>query len=219
MRSECIQRPQQRIMDVRRNRANIPTRIMQKTIPILFLFALIASSCGAEQSLNQKLFNPHLWTHVETVTGDLNADGNADETLLLEERQAPASSEDTISFPRRRVLVTLSRTGAQPRLISDSTCLPERGTLGIREYVMPSIRDGMLYITVEGGSNADSYSRLYTFRLEQDQLILIGFDARSRNTETSYNILTGAYIQNGRKAIRKIHKEYTLQNYCHSDIE
>ena len=192
---------------------------MQNIFPILLLFAIIASSCDGEQPSDQNLFDPHLWKHVETAKGDLNADGNADEILLFQERQVMASSENGIAFERRRILVILSRDSGQPRIISDSTCLPERGTLGIREYVMPSIRDGKLYITVEGGSNAESFSKLYTFRLDQDRLILIGFDARIGITDISYNLLTGAYVENGQKLDRNTGKQYTLTNYCHSDFE
>jgi hypothetical protein len=159
-------------------------------------------------------FIPHGYVWFDTVFGDLNKDGVADCVLIIKGTDTNMVVEDErngkeVDRNRRGLVVLLNKNGSYEQVVKNYNCFSSENEDG-GIYYFPElsieINDGKLFVQYSHGRYG--YWK-YTFRFQNSDMELIGYDASENfgpivNRETSINYLT-------RKKIVKVNTNENAQ--------
>ena len=159
-----------------------------------------------------KGFVPDAWRLEHTVRGDLNGDSSDDLAIVLRKPYNPpartSKSDAGAPFdPMQRVLVIAlhdSSNGRYRLAHQDHAIIPDRFSGNVEDYLAGpdplEISKGVLRLRLDVFLSAGGWetsSRTFSFRLQDDKFVLIGFDRQiihrgtGKQEELSINYLTG----------------------------
>lgn len=185
---------------------------------VLPITALFLQNAWADHNVhgNVQAFIPKNWNVLSKVEGDLNADGQADLALIIENTDPEniVSNEgfgaSTLDLNPRKLLILFKKNQSY-RLISSNTTLPSAGSADspclsdpLGEAEVLQIKKGVLKITLHYWLSCGSWfvtNNVYSFRYQNQAFKLIGFDTTSfhrasgETAQQSINFLT-AKIKN-----------------------
>lgn len=176
-------------------------RYTMKKTPIFLITLLAILNFGyANTKQNVKDFVPKGYKIFETISGDINKDGNEDLVLIIKgtNRKKKIVKDKYLGMldrNRRGIIVLIKKNGQYELALNNLTCFSsehEDGGVYYAPVLSIEIKKGNLYVLYEHGRYGNW---TYTFRYQNSNFELIGFDASESNgpvieRETSINFLT-----------------------------
>lgn len=150
-------------------------------------------------------FIPKSYIAFDTIYGDLNKDGLEDCALIIKGTDKSKVITDeyrgTLDRNRRGIIVLLNKKAGYELFLKNEDCFSsenEEGGVYYAPELDVEITKGKLFVAYRHGRYG--YWE-YMFRIQDNDLTLIGYDASSNNgpvvnIETSINFLTGKKITN-----------------------
>jgi len=173
--------------------------IMNKSLTFVITLFVILSFGHAATKQHMTDFVPKGYKVFETIHGDVNKDGIEDRVLIIKGTNRKKIVKDKylgkLDRNRRGIIVLIKNNGQYELALKNLTCFSsehEDGGVYYAPDLSIDIKKGNLYVIYEHGRYGNW---TYTFRNQNSNFELIGFDASESNgpiieRETSINFLT-----------------------------
>lgn len=165
-------------------------------LALLFLKVTVLAQTKASKDI--AAFIPKNYVLFEQVSGDLNKDGLADKVLIIKGTDKSNVIQDeyrgTLDRNRRGIIVLFNKKDHYELAVKNYDCFSsenEDGGVYFAPELSVDIKKGNLYVQYGHGRYGYWF---YTFRLQQSDFELIGYDESNggpvTTSETSINFLT-----------------------------